>query len=60
MPVILGRDAWDAWLSPATPANELQELLAPCPAAWMADRVVSTAVNSPRHDGPELTAPVEA
>lgn len=57
MPVILGRDAWDAWLSPSTPANELEHLLVPCPAAWVAERVVSTAVNSTRKDGPELTAP---
>lgn len=58
MPVILGRDAWESWLAPSTPTSALLELLAPCPAEWVAEHVVSTAVNSPRNDGPELTAPV--
>jgi putative SOS response-associated peptidase YedK len=31
MPVILGRDAWDAWLS-AAPTQDALALLVPCPA----------------------------
>lgn len=35
MPVVLGEDAWGAWLDPQTPAPQLQELLQPCPDDWL-------------------------
>jgi putative SOS response-associated peptidase YedK len=35
MPVILGEDEWDEWLSPATRAADLLHLLQPCPDDWL-------------------------
>jgi len=58
MPVILPRDAYDAWLDPAerTP-DSLQDLLRPYPPAEMEAYEVSTAVNAVKVDGPECIAP---
>lgn len=60
MPAMLPRAAFDAWLAPgdADPAA-LGDLLRPAPAGTMRAWPVSRAVNAPRNDGPELTAPVE-
>jgi putative SOS response-associated peptidase YedK len=58
MPVILPRDAHDAWLDPEPRAPEtLRDLLHPYPSAEMESYEVSTAVNSVRADGPECIAP---
>lgn len=55
MPVILPPAAYAAWLAPGElPAAEALALLQPCDAALMAARAVSTRVNNPRFDGPEL------
>lgn len=55
MPVILPPAAWAAWLTPGDlPAAEAQALLQPFDAALMTARAVSTRVNNPRSDGPEL------
>ncbi|MDB4930986.1 MAG: hypothetical protein JWM10_3470 [Myxococcaceae bacterium] len=54
MPVIVPKRAWAAWLDPETSPEDLQALLVSLPAPQMRSRVVSTAVNSPAHDGPEL------
>lgn len=35
MPAILGPEAWDAWLSPDTPKEELLGLLRPAPVDWL-------------------------
>lgn len=35
MPVVLGEEAWGPWLDPETPIPQLQELLRPCPDAWL-------------------------
>jgi putative SOS response-associated peptidase YedK len=58
MPVILSPAERDAWLDPATPADRLQALLRPY-AGPLAAHPVSTRVNSPRNDGPELIEPVD-
>jgi len=60
MPVILRPEAEAAWLDPAQddPAR-LLPLLAPLPAEDMDAYRVSTLVNSPAHDSPEVIAPLE-
>lgn len=50
MPAILLPDAWTAWLEGDRPA----ELLGPAPDDLLRFWPVSTAVNSPRNNGPEL------
>jgi len=61
MPVILPPDRYADWLDPGTtdPAA-LQPLLAACPAARISLHPVSTVVNNPRNDGPDLLHPREA
>jgi putative SOS response-associated peptidase YedK len=58
MPVILPPAAWKTWLDPETSADALRELLSAHPAVPMRAYAVSTLVNSPSHDGPELIEPV--
>ncbi|GAB4318986.1 MAG: SOS response-associated peptidase [Bacteroidales bacterium] len=58
MPVILPREAEKRWLEGAT-ADELQTLLKPCPEERMNGWPVSTLVNSPANDFPEIRDPVE-
>jgi putative SOS response-associated peptidase YedK len=58
MPVILPHAAWKTWLDPETSPADLLELLAAYPASRMRAHAVSTLVNSPSHDGPELIEPV--
>jgi putative SOS response-associated peptidase YedK len=53
MPVILDKADWDAWLSPDTPPEMLQELIRPFPAERMKARKVSTYVNNARNQGPD-------
>lgn len=57
MPVILEGDEREAWLDPAATAADLQPLMRPWEGELRA-HPVSTRVNSPRNDGPELIAPV--
>jgi putative SOS response-associated peptidase YedK len=57
MPVILDPSAEPAWLDLATPATELEEILAGLPADQTALAPVSPAVNDARYDGPECLAP---
>ncbi|MGV3723279.1 MAG: SOS response-associated peptidase family protein [Actinomycetota bacterium] len=38
MPVVLGPDDWDEWLSPDTPPADAQHLLRPCPSEWLTAR----------------------
>jgi putative SOS response-associated peptidase YedK len=58
MPVILPPDTYARWLesSPRQPAD-LQGLLTPYPAEAMSAYPVSTLVNSPANDRPEVVAP---
>ncbi len=59
MPVVLGRDRWDAWLDPALGDRaSLQRVLVPGPADGFITIRVSTAVNSVANEGPELLEPV--
>jgi putative SOS response-associated peptidase YedK len=58
MPVILKEQDYDAWLDPhVDDAGRLKSLLSPYPAGQMTAYPVSTAVNSPRHDGPDCIEP---
>lgn len=58
MPVILGPENYGAWLDTAgTPAHDAQELLGPCPAAWLAAGKVGTHVNKPANDDAQCLAP---
>lgn len=54
MPVILHPDDEDRWLDHDTELDEVLSLLKPFPAELMDAYVVSTAVNSPFHEGPSL------
>jgi putative SOS response-associated peptidase YedK len=55
MPVILPPAAWDRWLdpAPADPAS-FADLLGPAPDDLLEVREVSTRVNSPANEGPDL------
>lgn len=59
MPVVLGRQAWRAWLDPATPRQTLLDLLRE-PPPELGSRPVSRVVNSARYDGPECLDPASA
>ncbi|MEE8135217.1 MAG: SOS response-associated peptidase [Gemmatimonadales bacterium] len=61
MPVILERDAIDAWLDPENRnAAELQNLLRPAPSTLTNFYPVSTFVNKVANEGAECVAPIEA
>ncbi len=53
MPVILKPEQFDAWLNPATSANDIQEIIAN-PREDFEHYAVSAAVNNARNDYPEL------
>ncbi len=54
MPVIVPKDLRADWLNAALPAKDVQEFIQPYPnGALQADRV-SSLVNSPRNEGPQL------
>jgi putative SOS response-associated peptidase YedK len=57
MPVILPEDAIDEWLDDEADPASLQLMLQPCPDDWLTAYPVSTAVGSPRNQGPELIEP---
>jgi putative SOS response-associated peptidase YedK len=56
MPVILPRDAEEAWLDAGTPEPVLHDLLSGLAAGDTALRPVGPAVNDARYDGPECLA----
>ncbi|MCS6903066.1 MAG: SOS response-associated peptidase [Candidatus Bipolaricaulota bacterium] len=59
MPVIVPRDFEELWLDPSSKARaELERVLRPYRAEELELFDVSSAVNSPTHDGPECIAPV--
>jgi putative SOS response-associated peptidase YedK len=60
MPMVIQPDRWQEWLDPAAsdPAD-LLALLAPAASIGLTSYPVSTAVNSVRNNGPELTHRVE-
>ncbi|MEZ0395691.1 MAG: SOS response-associated peptidase [Anaerolineales bacterium] len=58
MPVILPESAYAQWVDPAPqPASALQPLLAPYPAEEMTAWPISTQVNDPANDHPDLLRP---
>jgi len=57
MPVIVAPDDRDAWLDAATPPADLAALLRPAPDGLLRSHAVSTAVNRPTCDGPDLIEP---
>lgn len=60
MPVILPDSGYDLWLQPEDADPEmLNPLLVPCPADAMQAYPVSTRVNNPRNDAPDLLTPTE-
>ena len=60
MPVVLPPQSYDAWLSPATPPDDLAALCAPREWQGIIAQPVSSAVNSPLNDGPSLIQPAPA
>ena len=59
MPVILDERDVELWLDPEIQdSDQLFPLLRPCPAEWLAAHEVSTSVNSPRHNGPDVLLPL--
>jgi putative SOS response-associated peptidase YedK len=56
MPVILPREAEEAWLDPTTPRELLLEMLQPLPSDQTSLVPVGPAVNDARYDGPECLA----
>lgn len=59
MPVILDPLDYDMWLAGDTPADQLQHLLRPYDAERLFAHPVSTAVNKPQNDTPDVVVPVE-
>ena len=58
MPVILGSSVLEDWLNPEIHEREiLEELLQPCPNQWLSATEVSSLVNSPRNNNPEVLQP---
>ena len=57
MPVIVAPGDRDGWLDPATPADDVLALLRSAPDGTLRMHPVSTAVNRPAFDSPELIAP---
>ena len=58
MPVILDRSRLEDWLNPEIHEREiLEELLQPCPDEWLSATEVSSLVNSPRNNSPEVLEP---
>jgi putative SOS response-associated peptidase YedK len=59
MPVVLGEESWDTWLDPRNDdVATLEGLLVPPPDEWFEVYEVSTRVNKPENNDPELLQPV--
>lgn len=60
MPVILDRKDEQRWLDPENRnLEELKSLLAPCPSVWLEAHEISTLVNSPKNNTPEILKPLK-
>ncbi|HWS47697.1 MAG TPA: SOS response-associated peptidase [Acidimicrobiia bacterium] len=58
MPVVLAESEWSSWLDEENhDVGALQKLLVPAPAAELEAWPVSTLVNKPANNGPELVEP---
>ncbi|HEX8250838.1 MAG TPA: SOS response-associated peptidase family protein, partial [Pyrinomonadaceae bacterium] len=61
MPVILKSEDYEQWLDPKmNDTDRLQKLLVPYAAEEMASHAVSTAINYPESDSPELIKPLNS
>jgi putative SOS response-associated peptidase YedK len=58
MPLVLGSEAWTAWLEPATDMTTVQGLMVPAPSEWFCAYPVGTRVNKVTNDGPDLLDPL--
>ena len=59
MPMVIGRDSWDAWLDPQlTDPDRALELLAVTEPEALEAYAVSTAVNSVKNNDPSLVEPL--
>ena len=54
MPVIIGKNDWEKWLSTETKPEELKSLLKPFPSEEMDTYEISKKVNNPENDFPEI------
>lgn len=59
MPVIIGPEAYDAWLDARTPAPALRDLMQPCPSEWLEAYPISLRVNNPGADDARVLEPME-
>jgi putative SOS response-associated peptidase YedK len=58
MPVILDNASLNDWLTPEThERRELKELMKPCPDEWLSAVEISSLVNSPKNNSPEILQP---
>jgi len=57
MPVIIAKDAYDRWLSAIEP--DPRDLLVPFPAELMTMWPISTRVNKPDNDDPDILEPLK-
>lgn len=57
MPLVLPESAWRGWLDPETPTAELSGILE-APETEFQTYPISTRVNNPRNEGPELIRPL--
>jgi putative SOS response-associated peptidase YedK len=58
MPLLVTRERRAAWLDPATPKDQLPDLLVPAQRTGLEAFPVSTAVGNVRNNGPELVEPI--
>ncbi|MFQ5537714.1 MAG: SOS response-associated peptidase [Gemmatimonadota bacterium] len=59
MPLLIHPEDWKVWLDAATGPERLGGLLGPPPDGTLLRHAVSTRVNSPANEGPDLIEPVE-
>jgi putative SOS response-associated peptidase YedK len=57
MPVVLPRSSWGRWLDPHAGADEVADLLVPCPDELLSVRPVGTLVNDVANEGAALIEP---
>ena len=58
MPVIRGNATLNDWLSPEIhQQQDLKELMKPCPDEWLSAVEISSLVNSPKNNSPEILQP---
>lgn len=59
MPVILSKEAATTWLHRDTDLFTLKSLLTPCPSELLTAFEISTLINNPRDDNPDVLQPLE-